>query len=203
MRATLCWTALILLGLAAAAPAAEEKSAYDGSVSVTLGGRSLEDGDLWDPASSLDSLAVDLDWGRETWPIRILVGLGISKDSKEGMIPDPDSGELEFSDVHSQVVEVTVGIVHYFRLKKRLQPFAGGGLTIAFAERELRGLPTAPTDEGDSVGFVVKTGVRVRVAANFHLGVEGRALLGTDVELFGVKGNADGMGAGVLFAWTW
>ena len=38
---------------------------------------------------------------------------------------------------------------------------------------------------------------------SFHVGVEGRALLGTDAELFGVEGNADALGAGIVFAWSW
>jgi len=207
MRTSLRWTIIILLLAAAAAPAAEgaksQPSPRTGNATLLLGSRWLEDDDLWYPADTVDSIAIEMDWGRKSWPIHILAGIEMGKESKEGWIPEPSTGEVKFSDVHTQLFTVSVGIQAYFRTEKKLQPFVGGALAMTFAERDLRGLAYDPVEEEDSVGLLGKAGVRVRVAKNLYVGAEGRTLLGTDVELFKVKGNADFVGASVLLSWGW
>jgi hypothetical protein len=198
-----CTVAFLLL-LALAGPlAAQDEVTWRGNATLLLGSRHMSDGDLWQPDDTFGNLAIEVDWARSNWPINIVVGFELAKDSSEGMIEDPGTGQEYWSDVEAEIFQLHAGVQRYFRQEKRLQPYIGGALALLRAERELRGLPDVLNDNDGSIGALAKAGVRVRIGGQFYFGGDVRALLGSDLKLFDVSGNADHFQVSGTFAWGW
>ena len=194
---------LVLLALAWPLVAQEEEATWSGNATLLLGSRHMSDDKLWQPDDTFNNLAIEVDWARSNWPINIIVGFELSKDATEGLVWDPVAGEEVWSDVEVEIFQIHAGVQRYFRQEKRLQPYVGGALALLRAERELRGLPEILTENDNSIGGLAKAGVRVRVAGQFYFGGDVRALLGSDLKLFGVSGNGDHFQVSGTFGWGW
>ena len=58
-------------------------------------------------------------------------------------------------------------------------------------------------DDDSSIGYYLSTGLLARVAGGFTLGLDVRAIGGTEVTLFGVEGDADSILTSLLIGYSW
>ncbi len=159
-----------------------------GNANFVLGGRTLEDEDFWEPVEKHSAFGVNVDFGGEGWPIRLMAGLHGSATEET---------ELGF-DLKASVAELTFGVAKIWEAGNA-HPFVGGGLASVTAEFEFGGF----TVDDTSPGFYLHGGVFWRLGSRFNLGGELRLLRGTEIDFFGFEGDADYAQAGLLLGWGW
>lgn len=159
----------------------------DGNVNFVLGSRSMSDDDNWGDLDTQDAFGVNVDFGVADWPVRLVVGAhGSSKDKH---------------DVEGSVGEASFGVMKLWKLSHdgMVRPYVGGGLAAVGAEIDGPGFD----DDDGSIGLYISGGVYWRLGSRFNIGVDGRFLTGTDIELFGISGDADYLQIGLLLGFGW
>jgi hypothetical protein len=164
-----------------------------GNANFALGVRTLGDDDFWEPVEEHLVLGVTVDFGKEGWPIQLAVGAYGSSDEE-------DFGGAEIT---GSVGELSFGVLKVWKHSGGLKPYVGGGVSAVNAEGEADIGPFSIDDDDTSPGLYGQGGIAWRLGERFNLGFDARILLGTDVELFGVEGDADYFQVGVLLGWGW
>ena len=186
-----CLVALASLLLSPAAHAA-------GDVNLVYGWRSLGD-DSWDPVDDQDVYGVTVDFGGRKWPVNIAVGYYDSSD--EGTLTTvPLLGDI---DIEGELHEYSLGAHKVFVLKGPARPFVGGGLTRVTAKATLESVLGDTDEKDDTTGAYIEGGVFFRLGEVVNVGFSGRIVEGTNVDIFGVDGDADYYQLGLLFGFGW
>jgi opacity protein-like surface antigen len=155
------------------------------SVVLYLGERSIGAGD-WFPVDEHSSFGFALETPGFGGGMGLEMGGFLSDDRASGFVKDSGAVSLEFD-----TREVFVGFHWRAQTEGATTPYFGGGL--AWIDAEL----TFSTPDGvgrvsdSSIGFYVHGGVRVQVGEGVAIGLDYRILRGTDLEYYGVKGDAD------------
>lgn len=188
------WVAPTILCVAVATPALA-----DGNANFNLGRRAL-DKDFWEPVEEHGVFGVTVDFGAEDWPINLEAGSQLSGAQEE---------EFDFflaSDVEvtAAIVEFNFGVNKTWKPKGGIRPYIGGGLASVGAAGEVdAGFFGDADDDDQSFGAYVHGGVFWRLGPRFNIGFDARALLGTEITLFGVEGDADYLQFGMLLGFGW
>jgi len=184
-------TLLGLISILAMAAAAQPAIA-GGNSNFLLGGRALDEGD-WEPVDGQGVFGVTVDFGRDGWPVQLEAGMMVSgKEDEEGSF-----------DVTGAVSELSFGVQKVWKADN-VRPFIGGGLSAVTAEIEVDGPGGLDGEAEDTSGAVyAHGGVYWRIGSRFNIGVDVRALFGSDLEDSGVEGDADYFQAGLLLGWGW
>jgi opacity protein-like surface antigen len=172
------------------------------SAVLYLGERSFGAGD-WFPVDEHSSFGFALETPGFGGGMGLEMGGFLSDDRASGFVKDSGAVSLEF-DTREVFVGFhwraqTEGVTNPYPisfaalpgLEVNSQPYFGGGL--AWIDAEL----TSSTPDGvgrvsdSSIGFYVHGGVRVQVGEGVAIGLDYRILRGTDLEYYGVKGDAD------------
>ena len=96
-------------------------------------------------------------------------------------------------DAEANFLEVYGGVRKTWDTSKgQWHPYVAGGLSVINADAEVAvpGFGSA-SDDDTSLGGYLHGGAYYDVSENFFVGVDARALLGTDIELAGASGDAD------------
>ncbi len=187
-----------------------------GDIALFLGGKQLDDKE-WDPVDSHSEIGMLLTIGKEPWPVQIAADLLISDQSEEceagsmapncaGPPPDPlvDPTPIPAPggvDVDVNTIELDLGVRKFWQVwKKRLRPFAAGGLSIIKIQGE-KPVVVVGTDTDDfGVGGWVDGGILWQFHKRLSVGLEAR-WSSASAELFGNKVNAGGTHAGLILGW--
>lgn len=187
--------AIALLSGAAAGIAAPAHAA-DVNLNVYSSWRQMNDTDLWEDLEDQYSLGGMVDFAKAGSPLHFVVGtiVGVgAKDFTNPLINDAISVENELS----------FGINKTWGKTGSTRPFLSGGVSFVRTEITLDAPGGDIKDDDDSLGFFVEGGVYWRLGPHFNLGLHGRILGGTSVEMFGEEGDADYWEAGPMIGWSW
>jgi hypothetical protein len=160
-----------------------------------LSGRQL-DQDLWSPVEDQWGFGGTVDFGEKGNPLHMALGfhVGVGLD-------DTNQGLIDSSA--STISELSVGIAGAWQSKDRLRGYVAGGFSFVGARLEVDTLTADVDDSDESLGGWIEAGMAWRLGHHFSLGFGARSLIGTDITLFGVNGNADYFQFGPLLAWSW
>ena len=191
-----------------------------GNANFVLGGRGLSS-DFWEPNEGQGSLGVNVDFGKESWPVQIALGMHGSFATNEeglGFGHDFDRPELaDFAnfadfdidvdslkaDVNSSVGEFSAGILWRRKGERKVIPYVGGGVTWVSVRKEIEHRFVTISDDDFSPGGYVNGGVFWRLGKRFNIGIDARIVGGTNIELFGEDGDANYGQLGLILGWGW
>jgi hypothetical protein len=165
-----------------------------GNANFVLGSRAL-DKDFWEPVNGQAVFGTTVDFGKKEWPIHLETGLLVSVGVEEDFIGA--------SDVFGSVAELDFGVNKTWKLKGPARPFIGGGLASVGASYTIEAPGDDIDDNDSSGGAYFHGGVFWRIGKRFNIGIDGRFLVGTNITLFGVDGDADYAQLGMILGWGW
>ena len=201
---------LRLLVLCLAVSASWSTAMAESNANIIFGERFLGH-EFWDPVDHQLSVGVNLDFGKEDWPIHLAVGLQFSFEDKgdwlDVLLVDIATldGSPDEPEVDGEVLELTFGIVKIWNAGKQMRIFLGGGVASLYA-RILDGV-AGISDDDTSQGVYANAGIYWiaddDIGPQVNFGVEMRILRGTDIRFFGVQGDADSFQIALLAGWGW
>lgn len=163
-----------------------------GNANFVLGARALDE-DQWQPLDDHAAFGVNVDFGKDDWPVTIVLGSHSSTDATVLFIIDIDLDVTEFS----------VGVQKTWDQYTHARPYISGGL--AFISGDLTGSYGAfSAGDDDSSGAVFfDGGIFWRIGTRFNLGVNARFVAGSDLTIAGVDVDVDYVQVGGLIGWGW
>jgi hypothetical protein len=181
----------IVIGLAflAVAPLA----LAEGNADFLLGSRGL-DKDFWEPLESQRVLGAAVDFGGKDRPANLAAGLYVTVGAET-----EDDLLLGSTDMIGAVSELSFGVLKTGKPAGSVRPFLGGEMANVGVAAEIN--PDRFPDQGDhdsSLGAYLQGGVSWRLGSRFSIGVDTRALVGSDVTLSGAEGDADHLQLGMV-----
>ena len=180
----------------------------DGNVNFSLAHRSVDDG-FFDPSENHETASFDLDFGKDSWPVQVAIGIHYSVDIEKNVAQPPAGfgGDLPVQgddpDLESGIDELSVGALWRPKSERSFKPYVGGGLAWVGAHKKATVGQLSLTDDDRSAGFYVNGGLVWRIGEHFNVGLGARLMTGTDIELFGEKGDADYFQVGLLMGYGW
>lgn len=184
----LLFTACSAVPYAASQDAAESATASrDNRIAIYLGQRNLDEDD-YAPVDEQATFGVE--FARET--PGSLVGWEV------GIMGSSDDSTVAGFDVTGTTAEFYGGVRKTFG-SGRVRPYVGGGLSVINSEVEVSGVGK---DDDDSLAGYAHVGVSVDVTAAFFLGLDLRALFGSDMSIAGVSTDADYAQLALVLGWA-
>lgn len=185
----------ILVLVLAAAPALAS-----GNANFVFGVRNVDTGE--DDLSEVEdqgALGVNVDFTTGDLPFAWVIGFHVS-----GAEEDVDLGPGFEGDLSFGLAELSFGLGWTWEAGSA-RPYVGGGLTLVSAAVDLDlDVPGFDFDADDESGALYGDGgVYWRIGERFNLGVGGRVVLGTDIELEGAEIDADYAQAHGVIGWGW
>jgi len=182
----------------------------EGNANISLGVRSLDEG-TWSPVDDHVMGGVSVDFAGKGWPLHLAAGIYQSDDeeterAKEiGICLPIFCTPSENVVAKASVSELALGIVKIWKPGERVRLFLGGGGSIVATE--LKFPETGVGADDQSPGMYATAGIFwasvTEFPVHFNFGFEVKFLAGTDIELFGVKGDADYKQLSALFGLGW
>jgi hypothetical protein len=163
-------------------------------VLVLLGARSLDDSTAWDQIDEPFAFGMEFASRRRgSW-------LGF----EGGFQLAYDEATFLGVDVDDLFLELYLGgrITGDLGPEGRIHPYVGVGGSLTYAEVTGESGGLSVSDEDSSIGLYGHAGVHVRLGGAFLLGLDARAVTGTDVSLFGVDTDADYTQIALLMGWS-
>lgn len=185
-------TLLFLAALSSAGWSQEGTSrSVESRVSFLLGGRSMEDGRLWDSFDDQVAFGVEYarGWVHEWGTLGFEVGANAAYRSN-------------LSDTDGEILDVRGGLrfarrYPYLR-SKSLHVYVGTGVALVHADLDGFGFD----DDDTAGGLYAHGGVRLDVGRGISLGVDASLVRGTDIEFNGVEGDADSTQIAFVASWN-
>lgn len=156
-------------------------------VTVYLGQRSLDEGD-WAPVE--DQATFGVEFARE--PAGSTIGWEI------GLLGSADETTVAGFDVEATTGELYGGVRKTFG-SGVARPYVGGGLSFINAEVDVSGLGSF---DDSSPAAYAHAGISFDVTPSFFLGLDLRLLLGSDMTIGGISGDADYTQLAVHLGWA-
>ncbi len=152
--------------------------------------RDFTDGDLWDRVDAETTLG--LEYAHE-----IENGLGFEVGAMGSL--GTNSGDTGNLDVTGASAELYGGARYFFKRDDSWRPYVGGGLSamIAGVDNDLGG--EVADDQDFTLGLYLHGGVQYDLNNAMFLALDLRTLLGTDLELETISGDADYVQLGLAF----
>jgi opacity protein-like surface antigen len=185
--------------IAASVLAAPQLSYAAGNVNATLGARQL-DKDLWDPVDHQAAFGILADFSLGQLPLWISVGLQASASEEE----DP------YFDYTGAVADLSAGL-KFMPRAGTFRPYVGAGVASVGASFEAEGtycnisycFPIDDDDSDRSFGYYANAGALFRIGKHLNVGVDLRWIGGTDINLFGVSGDANSFVGSAFVGFGW
>jgi hypothetical protein len=173
----------------AALPPAAPSHATDNCLRLYVGQRMFDE-DFWSPLE--DQLTLGLEFASEN-PAHF-VGW------EAGAMYSFDEDEVAGFDVDASTWELYGGVRKtLLDSDSTLRPYLGAGLAWITGDVEVSGVGS---DDDDSFGVYLHGGIDARVSNSFFVGADLRGLLGTEVDIAGVSGDADYLQIALALGWS-
>ena len=169
---------------------------WSGHLSYIAGYKKMED--HWAPAEDqFEYGLVDFDFQKADWPVSITVQVLMSHSEQ---VPEAEGVFGDFSGTY----EFNLGLRKIWRQKKKIQPFIGGGLSIAGASTTVQacGYCYAQTDHDSGFGYWTAAGFYWVLGQNFHTGFNLQYTY-AEIQLFDKEFNAGGLHLNALIGCHW
>ncbi|MBJ7539592.1 outer membrane protein [Marinomonas transparens] len=166
---------------------------WTGHISLFDGEKSLDVNDWKGSAHEQDSWGVITDFKRQDWPVSIAIDV-------MGSVEENNSGSIRKKD---QTGEFDIGVRKIWSLPSLLlSPYIGGGVAIAYAEKESNegGINTIQRDHAN--GIWVGVGTYWNITDLFVVGLDMRYTQ-AEVEIAGKDVDAGGVNAGFTLGLNW
>ncbi|WP_448248399.1 outer membrane beta-barrel protein [Thalassotalea agariperforans] len=152
---------------------------WENRISILLGKKHLDKDDFVD--NKHPAFGINLDIKRKSWPVSIAVDL-------------MSSGE-EIKSEHRKIERVTGGLhlgIRKYWLFNNIEPYVGGGINLAVAERKKIINNQIEKQDDDDTGYWLATGVNWKFDNQIFIGAEVR-YSDAEVTLFDSKINTGGL----------
>ena len=161
-------------------------------LSFLLGLRSMDE-TYWEPVDEPVAFEANLEWRLEDSFLSFEIGSAISYDESNLFGIDVDATTFEIFGGARATADLVDG---------HLRPYVGAGPSLIFANYGGESSGIRVSDDDVSFGLYVRGGVTWVFDGGFGLGLDYRKLVGTDVSLFGVDGDADFDQFGLTFGFA-
>lgn len=168
--------------LVAGGASAEDMS---GNVQFLVGQRYMSD--YWKPLDRPTMFGVIVDFAPESSPVRVALGGQFSWDSQSTSIPV--FGKT--GDVAAGTFEFSAGFVWLPVKKAPVRPYIGAGAVLITAAAGSDWGDFGSGDTDTSFGFYGNAGIYFKVGDTFNIGLDGRIVRGTTIQLGPTEGNAN------------
>lgn len=179
---------LLALGACASTPssrAVPQEGGPDQRIGLYLGQRSLDEDD-WEPVEDQPSFAVEYSLEDPAAPIGWELGIAASKEDDDLVILNTDV------DVEGTTQELYGGVRKSFGDPAgTVRPYIGGGLSLITAELEVSVPGDSESADDSSLAAYAHGGLTFDVTDSFFVGVDLRALVGSDLTIEGFDTDAD------------
>lgn len=191
---------LLLSTLAAGCIVTAPDAYYDPDMVVRgtleLGSQSMTDEDFWDPTDEPFAIAGTLELRNRESGFGGEFGAAIAFD-ESSLLPMGTDAEMSMAELFGGARQT------FTLLGGRLHPFVGAGVTlIDVSARITQGSLVYDEEDDVTFGLYGRVGAYWNFGGTFDLGVDFRAVVGTDVELAGVDGDVDFARASLVFGWS-
>ena len=191
--------AAALLTLFSPAARAEEPTAPPGAATelgVDFFGGVRFLGSQWSPVDTQAVGGIEFRFRPRKWPLRFVTAVHVSGKK---------NGDFQGLELELTLTDVGAGVEIPFRTSPRTELWIGGGAT--WVEATARFASFSQSTE-DSAAAFVNAGFTASLTDHFHVGIEGRWLTGTSMNLqapFGefVPTDVNHSQVGALFGWKW
>lgn len=160
-------------------------------VFLKVGTRVLKDDTFWSEVDRPLAFSAEIDYRRPDSAIGAEFGFGFAIDAKDRAAVDTVG---KFYEIYGGI-----RFTGDMGPDKQIHPYLGVGLTaIVASERHVAG----PVDDDDSdiaTGAYAHIGAYYSINRHIHVGIDGRVVFGTDMELFGIDTNADYQQLSLIF----
>jgi hypothetical protein len=176
------------------APASPQESPASPPASVDSGVSSLNllfgmrrlDEDDWEPVDELGVFGLEYANERPNAALGFEFGLSIAAAEEDEFVTG--LGDVEFTN---RALEIYGGLRKTFFADAAVRPYLGAGVTAIGVEVEGESGGVSADDDDSTFGGYAHGGLEFRITNSFRLGVDARAVFGTDVDLFGASGDVD------------
>jgi len=185
----------LLLAIATCSTAAH---AAGGNITGTLGFRQVDE-DQWSPTDTQGLIGGIADFSYWDFPVHFEIGLRGSRDT--GSFTD-NAGISR--DARQTIGDFLLGVV-LMPDYGPMRPYFGGGLAFTSVEAKVERANGWDSDDDTSVGAYVGGGILWRLGPNFDIGIDGRYIGGTSMNVFGNEVDVDGytVAMRVGYGWDW
>ncbi len=157
------------------------------NLNVIIGQRTLED-DLWEPNDEQFTVGLEMDTYRRDQFIGLDAGFHYGDDDTGGGF--------------GQTTEVFLGARKTFSLGQTdIHPYLAVGASYIWATNGVSQPPNIVAEQDSSLGLYGRGGVYWTLGDMLNVGVDVRALVGTDIEAFGAD-TADYVQIAALIGWS-
>lgn len=166
-----------------APPVAAEPAGLEKRMRLTflLGARSMDE-TYWEPLDEPIALEANLEWRLEDSFLGFEVGTAFSYDDTSLFGVDIDASTFELFGGVRATADLVDG---------HLRPYLGVGPSFILADISGEESGFTVSDDDTSIGLYFRGGVTWVFDGGFGLGLDYRKVVGTEVNLFGVEGDAD------------
>lgn len=186
-------------GTAPAAPTepAEEDDGMAGNVEFFIGQAYLTD--FFAPVDEPASFGFEVDFAPKKSPVHVALGMNFAGETKHvtGTYFD------QTGKVGAGFVEFSAGFVWQPVRKSIVRPYLGGGVVRMFAFVGEGSDYWIDGDNDQSFGFYGNAGLYFKVGDTFNIGIDGRAVRGTNITLAGIEGDVDYNQVSLLLGFSW
>lgn len=152
-----------------------------------LGGSRMLDESDWEPVDRQLMVGIEADTYKPQSGIGAEVGFQYSKDDGQATIESQGTANVE-----GENYEYYAGARKTFPFfEDRLFPYVAMGLAYVHADFDVEFPNGGVSDDGDTVGVYIRGGAYWNFASNWHLGIDLRRLIGTELDILGVESDAD------------
>lgn len=132
----------------------------------------------------LPAYGMEADFGLSGWPINMLVGFSIGKDSGKSL---SRGANITVDATHT---EVYVGARRYLMIGSFFAPYVGAAVSTVKAEVSGNVNDASSGVSADSTGFLLNAGILLKFG-NINIGADFRTLSGSNINLADFYSNAN------------
>lgn len=163
---------------------------------IELGGQTMSDESFWEPTDEPFAIAGTLELRDRESGFGGEFGAAIAFDEAD-VLPMGTDAEMSMGELFGGARQT------FTLLDGRLHPFVGAGVTlVSVAARLTQGSFVYDEEDDVTFGAYVRGGIYWNFGGTFDLGVDWRAVFGTDVDLAGVGGDVDFTRLSLVFGWS-